>query len=104
MENKHECYIGLWYYAEGAEMKTLREILEAIARHNAKFEWDETSKRIWEELGAVRYSFNDLFDLRRNRLPLCRFNYCPVCGAKIDWKEIKQKCQSKEASITKDNR
>ena len=95
MENKHECYIGLWYYDEGAEMKTLREILEAIVQHNALFELDEQSKYILKALGATRYSFNDLFDLRRNRLPLCRFHYCPVCGAKIDWKEIKQKCQQK---------
>lgn len=95
MENKHECYIGLWYYCEGAEMKTLREILEEIVQHNAIFELDEQSAYILKELGAVRYSFNDLFDLRRNRLPLCRFHYCPVCGAKIDWKEIKQKCQQK---------
>ena len=34
------------------------------------------------------YELNDYCDKRRNT-DLTRFEYCPMCGKKIDWKAIK---------------
>ena len=87
--DKHKCLIGLWYYEDGAEMKTLSEIVEIINQRNQIMSCGGEYVEIYKELGLKEYRIDDLFDLRKNRLPITRFKYCPECGKKIDWKGMK---------------
>lgn len=87
--DNHKCLIGLWYYYDGSEMKTLGEIVEIINQRNQIMSCCDEYVEIYKELGLKEYHMEDLFDLRKNRLPITRFQYCPECGKKIDWKGMK---------------
>ena len=89
MHDNHECLIGLWNYDDGSEMKTLNEIVEIINQRNKIMFCGSEYVEIYKELGLKEYRIDDLFDLRKNRLPITRFKYCPECGNKIDWKGMK---------------
>lgn len=65
------CYIGLWVDYHWNELITLDELKEEI------------------EEKATIYTINDYAD-RRKSTNLTRFNYCPYCGEKINWKCIKE--------------
>ena len=49
-----------------------------------------TANELREEIeeGHTTFSLNDYCDKRKST-DLTRFNYCPICGKKIDWKAIK---------------
>lgn len=73
MENKdHECYIGIWCDYHYSPMVTLEELKDRSS------------------ILRTVYSLSDYLDWRYNT-NLTRFVYCPFCGKKIDWKELKQK-------------
>ena len=78
---KCECVIGMRYDWENTELVTLAELKEHIdfitdfAEDNPCF------------VGKV-YTLSDYCDKRENT-DLRRFEYCPYCGKKIDWKAIK---------------
>lgn len=60
-----DCEIGIWYDYDYDKVITFKEL---------------------NELHKVAvYKLEDYYD-RRKSTNLLRFNYCPTCGAKINWK------------------
>lgn len=86
MENieKCECVIGVLWNYENTKLATLEELKKHIK--------DEQNKRKYSSHFVVYhnevYSLADYCDKRKST-DLTRFNYCPLCGKKIDWKAIK---------------
>ena len=80
MENieKCECWIGVRYDYENTALVTLTDLKEHI----------ETMKRLPSYFHTKPYELTDYCD-KRKTTDLTRFNYCPLCGKKIDWKAIK---------------
>ena len=70
MENSHECYIGIWYDYHYSTMITFNELKEKITERPMTYELKQYLD--W------RYSTN-----------LQQFTYCPFCGKKINWKELR---------------
>ena len=68
---EHECSIGIWSDYHYSPMVTLNELFDRISL-----------------LSGV-YSMKQYLDWRYNT-NLVRFVYCPYCGKKIDWKELKK--------------
>ena len=68
--SEHECVIGMLYDFDDTDLVTLNELLEEI-----DFQW-------------CSYTLKDYAD-RRKSTNLTRFEFCPYCGKKIDWKKIK---------------
>lgn len=88
-ETNHECLIGLWHYSDGSDMVTISDITKNIRARNEMFSRDDAEALLLRRIGMQEYHIEDLFDLRKNRLPITRFKYCPACGKKIDWKGMK---------------
>ena len=85
MENieKCECVIGIKHDYEDTRLVTLKQLKDEI-------EWLQSRKKSFAEYGINTkiYTLVDYCDKRRST-DLTRFNYCPICGKKIDWKAIK---------------
>ena len=85
MENIEKCehQIGVLWNYESTKIATIKDLKEHI-------EWEK--KRRQYSYGVVfhseLYSLSDYCDKRKNT-DLHRFEYCPICGKKIDWKAIK---------------
>nr|DAH86709.1 MAG TPA: endonuclease [Caudoviricetes sp.] len=88
---KHNCYIGEWADYEDAELVTYDNLKEKVKSNNESFEYglikygEDFMNGLMKEL-----KIKDYFDKRKNT-NLNRFNYCPYCGKKIDWKELKER-------------
>ena len=87
MENieKCECVIGIRYDYEDTDIITLsglKEHIESEKRFAERHKDDE-----WLQSMYNKYTLEDYCD-RRKSTDLKRFNYCPLCGKKIDWKAI----------------
>ena len=82
MENieKCECVVGMRHGYENTELVTLAELKEHIKRRT------EFTKGWTFEIKV--YTLADYCDKRKST-DLTRFEYCPICGKKIDWKAIK---------------
>lgn len=90
MDN-HECIIGMLNYCTYADLVTLYK-LEYHIQEN--IEWNE----MLEEVPSLRnnshlykkwLSMRDYADKRKST-DLTRFDYCPFCGKKINWKDIRR--------------
>ncbi len=88
---KHNCCIGEWLDFENTELVTYDGLKEKIIINNETFEY---GLRIYGEdfvNGLMKkIKLKDYFDKRKNT-NLNRFNYCPYCGEKINWKELKER-------------
>ena len=88
---KHNCYIGEWLDYENTELVTYYDLKEKVKNNNETFEYGLITyggnfmNGLMKELKIKNY-----FDKRKNT-NLNRFNYCPYCGKKIDWKELKER-------------
>ena len=69
--SEHKCVIGMYFEYDDTQLVTVDE-LKALA----------------EETLFCCYSFKDYCDKRKST-NLTRFEFCPYCGKKIDWKKIK---------------
>ena len=69
----HECVIGIRYDYDNTDLVTL----EDLKRH-INYPFRNTA-----------WSLKDYCDKRKNT-DLTRFDYCPYCGKKIEWKKIKE--------------
>ena len=76
----HECIIGCLHNYDNTNVVTLSELEEHIQK--------EKEYRNPYENWQV-HELTDYCDMRKNT-DLTRFQYCPFCGKKIDWKEIKK--------------
>ncbi len=65
-----ECIIGIYANFDNTQLVTVNELKELI--------------QSWPHF----YSFADYCD-KRKVTNLGRFEFCPMCGKKIDWKKIK---------------
>ena len=76
----HECIVGMRNDYENTDVVTLEELKDRIQRdkecRNTYIDWQT-------------YELSDYCDKRKNT-DLTRFEYCPMCGKKIDWKAIKK--------------
>lgn len=96
---EHECIIGE-YIAYSNELVTLPLLLGQIQRRKEFNESIEHEATVYAQNGRhelsdeirkhknPEYSLTDFCD-RRKRTPLHHFNYCPMCGRKIDWKSLR---------------
>ena len=74
-----DCCIGVVNDYGNTRLVTLEELKTHI-KHQ---EWLRKPYANWNT-----YQIVDYCDKRKNT-DLTRFNYCPLCGKKIDWKAIK---------------
>lgn len=91
MENKKkcECCIGILHNYDDTSMVTLNGLKYHIKDQlelKQSFEKDALFKNY--NHGIIGWTLADYCD-RRKTTDLTRFNYCPDCGKKIDWKAIK---------------
>lgn len=91
MENidKCECVIGIINNYDNTSMVTLDDLKYHIQDRlelKQAFEKDVLFKDY--NHGIKGWSLADYCDNRKST-DLTRFNYCPLCGEKIDWKAIK---------------
>ena len=82
-----DCIIGLLFETDYSELITLDELKCHIAERIAfNFECDKLGM---SEIKYKEYTLKDYADRRRST-NLTRFEYCPDCGKKIDWKAIRE--------------
>lgn len=88
MSKCKDCTIGILNHYEYYDLVTAEDIkitIKARTRYNAEIrnEYGEIAcllKSEWDE--------SDYFD-RRKSTDLTRFNFCPYCGNRIDWRKLK---------------
>lgn len=87
--NEHECIIGLWHEYSNTHLITISELLKDIQNEYEAYDY---LCRLYSECGIDKpetpYALKDYCD-RRKSTNLTRFEFCPYCGKKIDWKKIK---------------
>ena len=86
----HKCVIGLLHDYDATYLVSLDGLKEHIQENIQHNEWlnkDPVFKDC-EELKSKVWSLSDYADKRKST-NLTRFDFCPECGKKIDWKAIK---------------
>lgn len=83
---EHECCIGLYNNYELSSLISL----EAL-KDRAEFDWQIYQYGIVMGVTGKSppYRLSDYLDKRKST-SLYRFNYCPICGKEIDWKQLRQ--------------
>lgn len=77
---KCEHIIGFKYDYENSDIITLDELKMHI----------EANRYDYEQFYILKYyTLSDYCDKRKST-DITRFNYCPICGKKVDWKAIKR--------------
>lgn len=92
MEEIENHFIGQWLEYEHNELVTFKDLKRKVNKNNSTYEY--AMKNYGEEFtkGLIKkINIKDYFDNRKN-MNLIKFNYCPYCGEKIDWKELKSRC------------
>ena len=89
----HECIIGLLHYIDYSDLVTMYELEQHIQEN---IEQNEQLDRIpflrnYPNLYNKWLSMRDYAD-KRKHTDLTRFDYCPVCGKKINWADIRRTC------------
>jgi hypothetical protein len=90
MMGEHECVVGLLNISSESELATVAMLKDHIAdriRRNSYLR--EMGLPFSDWLYDKEWSLKDYCDKRRST-NLTRFDYCPECGKKIDWKRIKE--------------
>ena len=87
--SEHECIIGLLNDYDNTKLVTVNELLEEIKDQYEVYDY-KCSLYIKYNLGEIKppYTLKDYADKRKST-NLTRFEFCPYCGQKIDWKQIK---------------
>ena len=87
---KHSCFIGIINDYDNTEMVTLEGLKYHIQYMSEAIEALKKQGLFNEHLyGARAWTLVNYCD-RRKSTDLTRFEYCPVCGKKINWKAIKE--------------
>ena len=87
---EHECCIGQWLDYDNTHLITLNELKEEIRHNNETYRY--AIKEFGISIGKIML-LSDYFDGRRST-NLYRFDYCPYCGNKIDWKKMKKEYEN----------
>ena len=92
-ELKHDCehIIGLLHHTDYSALVGLDDLRSHIQSRNEFNNMLRADPCFAELTHFLRpeWTMEHYADLRRNT-NLTRFNCCPTCGAKIDWKALKQ--------------
>lgn len=80
---EHECIIGVLLDYENTDLITFRELKQRAEQRSEIF---KNGGYVCSVAGV--YDLDDYLDKRKNT-NIVRFNYCPICGEKIDWKGLK---------------
>ena len=88
---KHECFIGLFYDSDYADLITLNGLKSKIKWNKAYNAFINNDPEVYRATWALRqeWTLKDYCD-RRKSTNLCQFDFCPVCGKQIDWKTIRR--------------
>lgn len=77
---KCEHIIGIIYNYESTDIVTLDDLKDHI----------EANQYAYDHFCTLNhYTLSDYCDKRKST-DMTRFDYCPMCGEKIDWKAIKR--------------
>lgn len=87
MNEEHECIICTMIGYE-CDLYTLKMLEEEV---NEDIEIYEQHKRLYPNSYITEpYTMLDYTDTDK-KTNLIRFNYCPMCGKKIDWEELNKR-------------
>lgn len=87
---EHDCVIGLLAKHDERYLVTIEELEKHIADSIDFFDWiKENGYSLFPGNRTSAYTLSDYTDFRKNT-DLHRFMYCPYCGQKIDWKQIRR--------------
>lgn len=83
----HECIIGLLYYIDSCDLVTVPKLKQHIRE---RIEDNILNDKYYSlpYLKNKEWLLSDYADKRKST-NLKRFDFCPYCGEKIDWKKIK---------------
>lgn len=81
----HECYIGVLFDIDKTVLATLTDV-EKI--NEAKKRFNELAESEGRPERRVIWTPKDYSDKRKST-DLKRFEFCPMCGQKINWKRLK---------------
>ena len=87
MNTEHECIIGLLYQTDYVDLCTL-SILENHIKERKEI--NRVAKKYMPEYVRPEWTIYDYAD-RRKSTNLTHFTFCPMCGKKINWQEIRKK-------------
>ncbi len=88
--SEHECIIGMLSYSyDDTRLVTVNELLKNIQTDYNHYDY-LCNLYVQYNLDKPKtpYTLKDYAD-RRKSTNLTRFEFCPYCGKKIDWKRIK---------------
>lgn len=85
MGSNCDCVIGLFYRADHSELVSLPDLMWNIK--DTKDFNAECKKYGMSHISKKEYTLKDYADKRKST-NLTRFDFCPMCGKKIDWKAI----------------
>ena len=83
---KCEHIIGLWCDFNDSYNLNLKELKEKIKEGKEMYEY---CLKKHPSLARKPFELKDYAD-RRKSTNVFRYNYCPICGEKIDWKSFKE--------------
>ena len=90
VSTKTDCkhFIGLWYDYDNTGMITLEWLKYKLKeKENLYKAFCNDSSKVAESF-KPRWALDDYLN-KRKRTNLVRFNFCPDCGEKIDWKGMR---------------
>lgn len=87
----HECIIGE-LYDDGLRLVTLNELKKSIKEVKEYNQFLDQQGMLTFKI--KEYNIRDYVDKRKST-NLTRFEFCPYCGKKIDWKKIKEENNTK---------
>lgn len=89
---EHECKIGLLHHTDYDTFIThdgLKNHIHETKYLNGILKSEYGHINGYERLKHKEYTLKDYTDKRKST-NLTRFNYCPDCGKKIDWKAMRK--------------
>ena len=82
----HDCFIGLLNGYGGGDLTTVEDLKLVIAE---RLRFNANCKEDGLPICRTVWSLKEYCDKRRST-DLTRFDCCPMCGKKIEWKRIKE--------------
>lgn len=84
--SEHTCTIGLIYDSDYCRLSTLPSLKSHIEERNR---FNSFAEYVDYPVRMKTFTLKDYCD-RRKSTNLVRFEFCPYCGKKIDWKSIRK--------------
>lgn len=81
--------IGVYYDYEDSKLISFADLKDIVLQ---QLTMQENLLELGVSYSISTYTLADYFDLRKT-VNMYRFNYCPFCGEKIDWKGLKEEAK-----------